>query len=420
MSKRGKELQDATEYITYFKERMDTTKSLWFVSDVLDVDAVEENAFSLAIGTELQDLVKVEEFLKAFPSVFLAIADCEKREIVASAMRDYLPDLQLLVPSENAFKGLGNAREVLEKFGRKAVNNIIFGAEELPVPGIIEISSLEIAMRYQEPSILSKIQELDSAIGGFYGGELSVWTGKRGCGKSTLIGQLVLEAVDQGHNVGMFSGELAASTLKSWMFQQAAGPQNVKKILDRFTGKTFDVPNPEIMPKVDAWWKNKIYIYDNKFSAKDNNIIKMFEYMSRRYGCAAFVVDNLMSVEFGNVWKGNIYQAQSEFTEKLKRFAKKNEVHVHLICHPRKTNEITADDISGHADITNKADNVFSLVRLDDKTRLQHGYQTEIRILKNRAFGEDIRIALDFDKNSRRFCSHAKGFMQKQYGWVKL
>lgn len=414
--KKSYKLPDATDYITYFRDRVDTTKALWFVEDVLDVEAAEENAFSLAIGTDFEDLKKIEEFLKAFPSVFIAIADNEKRELVASAIRDYLPDLQVLLPSENAFKGLGNLREVLQKYGRKAVNNIIFGATELPVPGIIEISSLEIAMRHQEPSILSKIQELDSSIGGFYGGELSVWTGKRGCGKSTLIGQLVLEALDQGHSVGMYSGELAASTLKSWLFQQAAGPKNIKKVFDRFTGKTFEVPDAAIMPLVDKWWKNKIFIYDNKFSAKDDSIIRIFEYMARKYGCAMFVVDNLMSVEFGNVYKGNIYQAQSEFTEKLKRFAKKNEVHVHLVCHPRKTNEITADDISGHSDITNKADNVFSIVRLDDNARL-HGYQTEIRVLKNRAFGENIRIALDFDKDSRRFCSHNYGFLQKQYGW---
>ena len=45
-------------------------------------------------------------------------------------------------------------------------------------------------------------------------------------------------------------------------------------------------------------------------------------------------------------------------------FAKKNEVHVHLVAHPRKGDNdkkklLTADDIGGSADITNRADNAF-------------------------------------------------------------
>lgn len=413
-------LQDATEYITYYKDFIDTSKSLWFVRDVLDVEAVKGNAFSLAIGVELADLKKIKDFLLAFPSIFIAISDREMQAIITQSLQDYIPDLRILIPSEKAFKGLGTVREVLEKFGEKALNNILFDATELKIPGVIEISTVEITKKFQEPSILSKIKELDSSIGGFYGGELSVWTGKRGSGKSTLLGQIVLEAIDQGHNVGIYSGELASGTLKSWMFQQAAGPQNVKKVYDAFTGKSFDVPNEEIVPKVDRWWKDKVYIYDNQFSPKDDNIIRMFEYMFRRYGCVMFLVDNLMSVEFNNIWRGNVYQAQSEFTEKLKRFATKNEVHVHLVCHPRKTNEITADDVSGHSDITNKADNVFSVVRFDKQSSEKIGYQSEIRILKNRSFGADMRIAMDFDPNSRRFISHKYAYIRRSYGWERL
>lgn len=46
--------------------------------------------------------------------------------------------------------------------------------------------------------VLYGIPNLDRATGGAVMGELSVWTGKRGEGKSTLLDQFLLEAIDQG------------------------------------------------------------------------------------------------------------------------------------------------------------------------------------------------------------------------------
>jgi twinkle protein len=96
-------------------------------------------------------------------------------------------------------------------------------------------------------------------------------------------------------------------------------------------------------------------------------------------------VDNLMTARFSTSADRDFFRAQSNFTGRLVEFAKKFEVHVHLVAHPRKSQgALEADDVSGSGDITNRADNVFSLDRLDEKDAQMKGYTAALKVLKNR------------------------------------
>ena len=87
---------------------------------------------------------------------------------------------------------------------------------------------------------------------------------------------------------------------------------------------------------------------------------------------------------------------------------------MHLIAHPKKTQgELTKEDIAGTLDITNRADNTFSVCRNDETN------QTEIKILKNRSDGlQNKQIFLDFDTNCKRFTAIDNDMYKfKKYGW---
>ena len=102
-------------------------------------------------------------------------------------------------------------------------------------------------------------------------------------------------------------------------------------------------------------------------------------------------------------------------------FAKRSEVHVHLVAHPRKTESgraLEADDIGGSGDVSNRTDNAFSLTRLSDQDAETRGFQTVLRVLKNRSFGELISIGLDYEPASRRFFKAGTGNPNRQYGWA--
>lgn len=414
-------LFDATTWLTYFPEQLDTRRSLWLVRDVLDVNAVQGNAVSLAIGCEPEDLQRCEPFLSAFPSVFLAMADEEIAEATAEMLAEYVPSVSILTPKKGVFGNHKSVREVMEAGGEKAVNRLLMGAIERNASGLLDIADVERADPMSIPVVLSGISALDRSIGGFAASELSVWTGKRGSGKSTLLGQMMLDAIEQGHNVCAYSGELSAWRFKQWTALQAAGRANVEMATDRFTGKSFYRVTNDAMPKIDDWWRQKFFLYDNRItSASDeNSILGVFEYAARRYGCSVFLVDNLMTARFSTSAERDFFRAQSNFTGRLVEFAKKFEVHVHLVAHPRKSQgHLEADDVSGSGDITNRADNVFSLDRLDEKEAEKMGCDAALKVLKNRSFGETPHIGLCYDAATRRY--HKPGEPEKHYAWEHL
>ena len=100
-------------------------------------------------------------------------------------------------------------------------------------------------------------------------------------------------------------------------------------------------------------------------------------------------------------------KAQAKFMAKLKAFATKYKVHVLCVCHPRKKmpgKEFTSDDVAGSSVLTNIADNVFSIEK------------PNIRVTKNRSYGETGYILCDYDPVNRRIYQKNTGD-HTVYGW---
>lgn len=419
------ELPDAREWLIYSPQEMDTAKSLWLVKNTHEL-GVTENTVTVQSDFSEKNLANCREFFRAFPSVFVAYKDTATANGIVEMIQDYIPDITVLTPKDGVFGRFNSLQEMREASGQRAVDHVLIGAVEHPPKGLLNLADVQFQ---HAPRFSSGIRFLDEKIGGFYLGELSVWTGKRGGGKSTILGQTFLEAVEQGIPVCAYSGELSASQFKSWLMQQAAGPQNVTPFVNPESGKTEYTITEGARKKIDEWWNKMFFLYDNSIpgASDEDSIMQTFQYADRKYGCVMYLVDNLMSIRFRGAEKSmqNFYQAQSSFTGRLVEFAKKYCVHVHLVAHPRKTNRQNgkiedADDVSGTGDITNRADNVFSMERLNDEEAQREGCNSILRILKNRGFGESGFVKLDYDQRSRRFFKTGSTLgPNKQYGWDK-
>ena len=95
-------------------------------------------------------------------------------------------------------------------------------------------------------------------------------------------------------------------------------------------------------------------------------------------------------------------------------FAKKNDVHVHMVAHPRKAGlgGLSADDVAGANEIGNLADNIFSVERATP----EDDCSCRIRILKVRENGNREVVPLMFDEKSHRFYGIG-GNPNKKYSW---
>lgn len=184
------------------------------------------------------------------------------------------------------------------------------------------------------------------------------------------------------------------------------------------SGREIPHPTPFAQQMIDEWWRGRFLLYDIGTSTYHDaaNILRVFRYAHRRYGAKVYLVDNLMTARF----RGNdrdFYRAQSEFVAELASFAHDNNVHVHLVAHPRKTDRISdSDEVAGIGDVTNLADNVYVLEKEEREDRQQDSVLT---ILKNRFFGERGRsIGLNFERKSKRFYKSGTGNPDKVYGWA--
>lgn len=411
--------------IMFYPEHMDPNQpTLWWCLDAEDVLAVTENAVCKAHTVSWAELEESGDLLADIVSDYEFVLVCAPpgpaRDEVVEHLTAFLYT-PVLVPSEKAFRGCASVMQLLAQSGRKAINDLLYEAQEVPMQGVLDIAEVECDQRLDAHRVLSGFRELDAGIGGFSPGELSVWTGKRGAGKSTLLSQLLLEAVNQGHRVFAYSGELPARQFKLALLQQAAGRDGVERREDTRSGRvSFDV-KPEVAQRVNEWLRQRLFLSDIKRENchDERQILKIFEYVYRRYGCDVFLVDNIMTAQLKDATALGYWQAQSSFTGRLVAFAKGRGVHVHLVAHPRKTDKrLEADDVGGSADITNRADNVLKVERVAEDKIETAGYDMLLTVLKNREFGALPKMKLDFDPPTRRFYS-AGTAPGRAYSWER-
>lgn len=393
---------DASAWLLYNPSFMsvDSPEGLWLCVEAEDAAVIAINAVALPAGGGRENFRAAREFLEAFPQVLVVGADPQKRRSLAQLLRSTLPQLQISLTEQESYRGCGSVGELKEKFGLAAVDALGEKRHPLGPWGLLEVSDVGAVDLFSLPRTSSGLPELDRMIGGFFAGEVSVWTGKRKEGKSTLLGLPILAALRLGQRVCVYSGELPAWRYKSWLLNMAAGPDHLwARKLD--TGRLLWFPTPEVAAQIDLWWRDRLFLVDNQ--AEDihqgEKILAVFRQAAARYGCTVFVVDNLMTVELPTE---DYYRSQGKFVGQLSAFAHETGSHVHLVAHRRKggPGKADADEISGSAEITNRADNTFSISResLLDGTR-----DATLTLLNNRDFGETGDIPLQFDQASRRF-----------------
>ncbi len=185
----------------------------------------------------------------------------------------------------------------------------------------------------------------------FRPGELTVWTGFNGHGKSLLLSQVQLGLMEQGERFVVFSGEMTPEYLLKRTVKQATG---------------IDRPTMAYIDAVGEWLRDRCFIFNQMGSATLKRLLEVFSYAQKRYGVTHVVIDSLMMTDVPEDGPGAM-TAQKEAIRSLCDFAKRSGVHVHLVAHPRKGKDESAGpgkmDVAGSGKITDGADNVFTVWR---------------------------------------------------------
>lgn len=338
---------------------------------------------------------------------------------MAEEIEKKLPEKLILFPDYTMYRGCKDSNEIWLRYGAEPFVDIVSSLQARPVEGLLNLASVRSVDFSEIPRSLSGFRTLDRVVGGFLEGDLTVWTGKRGEGKSTFLNVVALRAVDQGKNVCIYSGEIPADRLKYQLMLCAAGQNHVKVTTDAGTGRDVCRVERDALPLIEAWLDRRVWLYDNRIVTTDEteNIINAFMAAYRRYNCRVFIVDNLMTVALGGK-AGEVLQLQSDFVIRLRKFAEKFGVHVHVVVHPRKVKgEIDdSDEVGGLGTITNIACNVLSVSRCSDSEAKSIGADSVVRCLKSRQTGSRGDVKFKFSPTDRRFWEPLSDGFGK-FGW---
>lgn len=343
------------------------------------------------------------DWVTKFPEV-VVFGDCERGKVTLVDELSRRLRCKLRVVRQEDYLGEKDANAILQKYGPEAIRQAVHNSQVLPVNHVVRLADVESVDLNDLERIRTGFSNLDRVVDGFFMGQLVLLTGKRGEGKSTLMGQLMAEALNQGYKVLAYSGELPGYQFKRWLDFQLAGPQNVLTTYNVYSDPRYSLEG-ETVQRLNRWYYDNAFLYDNNSLNGDEyeSLLETIEKTIQRYGVKLVCVDNLMTaIDVASA--DNQYVQQSQFVRSLKQIAVRYNVVVLLVAHPKKTDgKVTDNDaVSGSSDITNRADIVLSYVK-NSEGEAPGG---KVFIMKNRMTGKlalgDGAVAMEYEPSSKR------------------
>lgn len=234
-----------------------------------------------------------------------------------------------------------------------------------------------------------RFDQLNEIMRGFRRGELSVFSGKTGTGKTTFMSEYSLDLCAQGVNTLWGSFEVKNTRLAKMQLKQFSAI-NLEDHLDQFD------------PWADRFQRLPMYYLTFHGSQKVDLVLDAMGHAVYIYDISHVIIDNIQFM-MGMSAKGmDRFYTQDLIIERFRKFATLHNVHVTLVIHPRKENEdhLNTNSIFGGAKATQEADNVILLQEEQVNPKLKRKF---IQIAKNRFSGDLGYLPLFFNKGTLTF-----------------
>ena len=228
----------------------------------------------------------------------------------------------------------------------------------------------------------------------FRRGEVTVWGGINGHGKSLVLGQAILGWLVNCKAVIASLEMKPVSTIMRMVKQCGA-----------------DNPTDDFKKAFASWSDDKLWIYDQLDQVPFDRIIGMVHYAAQELGCKHVVIDSLMKCGIND----DDYNGQKQFVDHLCWAAKNDKVHIHLVAHMKKKGSETEKpgkfDVFGSSAITNLVDNLIIIHRNKQKEiDIEENKEVDewlpdatLEVRKNRHGGTEGGIGLYFHKGFNQF-----------------
>lgn len=248
------------------------------------------------------------------------------------------------------------------------------------------------------------LNTIDNAINDLAPGCVTLIAGRSNGGKTTLTKQIMANAIDKGNRVYLMSGEGNTEKLINEIYQCVIGRMDSLYDIVKINKKFHKEPKKEVLEALQSWHKGKFTLF-NKGESKLKTIEQLFKMVEVEVKMNKFdliVIDNLMSIL--SVKAAEKLEAQADFLQRCHDLADLYHTHIILVLHPNKTykkgDDMDFEQISGSSDISNKADNIISVIREYGPAEIAAGASGKICVLKNRYYPDIPKCNVHFEEST--------------------
>lgn len=255
----------------------------------------------------------------------------------------------------------------------------------------------------------------------FRPGEVTVWGGVNGHGKSLMTGMAALSLMAQGERVCIASFEMKPKKTLERMARQWGREAPHGEWMDEQATAAFE----DLYAQFGDWTDNKLWLYDQQGTVKAETMIGVARYCASELGINHIFIDSLMKCVRGE----DDFNGQKAFVDELTSVARDRGIHIHLVHHIRKlsSEEETPDktDVKGSGSITDQVDNLLLVWRNKRKERdkqagkLVNAEEPDALLLceKQRNGEWEGRIKLWFHRDSQQFVGIPEGSGLPLWNW---
>jgi twinkle protein len=210
----------------------------------------------------------------------------------------------------------------------------------------------------------------------FRPGEVTLYAGSNGGGKSLVTGQVALGLIKQKQRVCIASFEMKPKRTLYRMLRQFAG-EDID--VPRYTDKATYIGR--MLGRFVDFSREGLWLYDQQGTTSSQQVIAMARYCAIELGVQHVFIDSLMKCVTGE----DDYNAQKTFVDELTALARDHNIHIHLIHHIRKLGseemQPSKTDIKGSGAIADQVDNVLLMWRNKKKEHdAQNGKHVDPKI----------------------------------------
>ncbi len=178
----------------------------------------------------------------------------------------------------------------------------------------------------------------------FRPGEVTLWSGMNGHGKSLALGQAAAGFVCQRERVCIASFEMRPVVTLARMTRQSLAARQ---------------PERDAVLGLHEVWSDWLWLYDQQGQVHSEKILAVMRYASKELGAKHFIVDSLMKCGLAE----DDLTGQKLFIDALCTIARDTGMHIHLVAHSRKAKDEKEPpgkmDVKGSGSITDQVDNVI-------------------------------------------------------------